>query len=373
VEETIAAPWDDLFYQLDAATAASGQAAQEAYSRYVAGTKAVLESLDVPVGLTPRELVWSLNKVQLYRYLPTKPAGERYRTPLLLIYALINKPFIFDLAPGRSFVEYMVDQGFDVYLLDWGAPGPEDAKTTLDDYVTEYLFRAVRKMRRITGVESISMLGYCLGALLSVIYAAVYPEAPIRNLVLLTAPIDFSHQPEGSLAMWLEEDRLDLDRLVDSFDNVPGELIRFWAKMLKPMENFVGSYVNLWKMIGDEAAVRSWQAINRWVEDIIPFAGEAFRQLVQEYVRENQLVRGEHVIRGKAVDLSKIRVSLLNIIAKYDHLVAPEQSASIMEMVSSEDKELKVIPSTHVGIMVSRSAKYKLWPEVASWLAERSN
>lgn len=372
MDETFSAQWDDLFYQLDSATAASGQVAQEAYGRYVAATKAVLESLEIPVDLTPREVVWSLNKVKLYRYLPTKPAGERHRTPLLLVYALINKPFIFDLAPGRSFVEYMVDQGFDVYLLDWGSPGPEDAKTTLDDYVTGYLVRAVRKLRRITGVESVSALGYCLGALLAVIYAAVDPEAPIRNLILLTAPLDFSDQPAGSMAMWLEEERLDLDRLVDSFGNVPGELIRFWAKMLKPMENFVGSYVNLWKMMGDESAVRIWQAINRWVEDIIPFAGEAFRQLVREYIRENQLVRGEHMINGRPVDLSNIRASLLNIVAQQDHLVSPEQSASIMDLVSSDDKELKAIPSTHVGIMISRSARYKLWPEVAGWLAERS-
>lgn len=364
--------WDDLFFQLESMPGVSTEAAQRAYGRYVEGVKTIMDSLDVPVGLTPKEVVWTLNKATLYRYVPTRPAEERHPIPLVLVYALINRPFIFDLAPGRSFVEYMVDEGFDMYLLDWGTPGPEDKNTTFDDYVTEYLRRAVRKVRRVSGVQEVSLLGYCIGAMLTVIYASLYPDAPVRNIILLTAPIDFSKQPEGSMAMWLDEGRLDLDKLVDTFENVPGELIRFWAKMLKPVENFMGAYVNLWKQMEDDAAVRGWQAINRWVEDVIPFAGAAFRQFVEDHVRGNKLVRGTHEINGQPVDLANIRASLFNIVAKYDHLVSQAQSESIMDLISSEDKELRVIPSSHVGIMASRSARYKLWPELVAWLGERS-
>lgn len=365
-------PWDDLFFQLEESTDLTNEVAQQTYTRYVKGTKAIIDSLNVPVGLTPKELVWSLNKTKLYRYKPKKPAEERYPIPLLLVYALINKPFIFDLTPGRSFVEYMLDQGFDVFLLDWGSPGLEDKNTTFDDYVTQYLFRAVRKMKRVSGSEEISMLGYCIGATLAIVYAALYPETRLRNLILLTAPIDYSSQPERSMAVWLDENSLDIDKLVDTLGNVPGELIRHWAKLLKPVENFVGAYVNLFKMLDDEASVRGWQAINRWVEDVIPFAGEAFRQFVNDYLRNNQLITGKHLINGKAVDLSKIDVPILNIVAEFDHLVSREQSESIMDMVSSTDKVLLEIPSTHVGIMASSRAKYKLWPEIAGWLSERS-
>ena len=343
-----------------------------AQGRYAEGVKVVVDSLDVPVGLTPKELVWTLNKARLYRYTPTRSPEERHPIPLLLVYALINKPFIFDLAPGRSFVEYMVDQGFDMYLLDWGAPGPEDQGIAFDDYVTEYLSRAVRKVVRASGAGKISMLGYCLGATLTTVYAGLYPNAPIRNIILLTAPIDFSNPPEGSMAMWLEEERLDVDRIVGAFGNVPGELIRFWAKLLKPAENFVGAYVNVWKNLDDEQAVQGWQAINRWVEDVIPFAGSAFRQFVLDYVRANELIKGEHEVNGQRVDLANIRAPLLNIVAKYDHIVAQSQAEGIMELVSSEDKELRVIPSTHVGIMASGRARYKLWPELVDWLAPRS-
>ena len=138
------------------------------------------------------------------------------------------------------------------------------------------------------------------------------------------------------------------------------------------MENFAGAYVNLMKMMDDEVAVRGWQAINRWVEDVIPFAGEDFRQFVKVYLRGNSLIKGEHIINGQPVDISKIDASLLNIVAQYDHLVAQSQSESILDLVSSQDKQLKVIPSTHVGIMASSSAKYKLWPEIVNWLGERS-
>ncbi|MEJ2736389.1 MAG: alpha/beta fold hydrolase [Anaerolineae bacterium] len=343
-----------------------------AQARYAEAVQVIVDSLQVPVGLTPKDVVWTLNKARLYRYQPVRPPEERYPIPLLLVYALINKPFIFDLAPGRSFVEYMVDQGFDLYLLDWGSPGPEDQGITFDDYVTEYLSRAVRKVVRTSGVSEISMLGYCLGATLATVYAAHYPDVPLRNLILLTAPLDFSSPPEGSMAMWLEEERLDVDRMIGAFGNVPGELIRFWAKLIKPVENFVGAYVSVWKNLDDEQAVRGWQAINRWVEDVIPFSGSAFRQFVMDYVRGNELIRGQHEVEGRRVDLSQIRAALLNIIAQYDHLVAPSQSSSIMELVSSEDKELRVIPSTHVGIMASGRARYKLWPELAEWLMQRS-
>ncbi len=370
--ETPPLPWDDLFYQLDDTSTLTAEVAQRTYRRYSQSMKAIIDSYDAQINPTPRETIWRLNKCKLYYYTPTKPPEERYPVPLLLVYALINKPFIFDLVPGRSFIEFMLDQGFEIYLLDWGAPGPEDQDTTFDDYIVEYLTRAVRKMRRHSGSDEISMLGYCIGATLAVVYAALYPEAPLRNLILLTAPIDFSSQPEGSMAMWLAEGRVNVDKLVDTVGNVPGELIRFWAKLLKPVENFMGSYVNLMKMIDDEGAVRAWQVINRWVEDVIPFSGEAFRQFVTTYLRGNKLIKGEHIIRGQPVDLANISASLFNIVAQYDHLVSQSQSETVMELVSSADKELKVIPSTHVGIMISGRARYKLWPEVVEWLSVRS-
>jgi polyhydroxyalkanoate synthase len=265
----------------------------------------------------------------------------------------------------------MVEQGFDMYLLDWGSPGPEDKDTTLDDYITVYLRRAVRKLLRIAEAAEFTLLGYCIGATLATTYAALYPEAPIRNLILLTAPLDFSSR-EGAIAAWVGEKAFDVDKLVDALGNIPGELIKTWAKVIRPVENTVGVYVTMLKLLEDAGALRGWQAMHRWVEEAVPFAGAAFLQFVKDYIRENRLIRGEHVIAGSRVDLKNIRAPLLNISAEYDHLVPRACSESIMELVSSTDKTFRVIPAPHVGIMISRSARYKLWPEIAGWLEPRS-
>lgn len=348
------------------------QAFGEAYQRYLEGVRVVSDSFSIPTGLTPKEEVWVLNKTRLYRYTPTLPPAQRYRTPLLLVYALINKPYIFDLRPGRSFVEHMLTQGFDVYLLDWGSPGPEDQRTLFVDYATQYLPRAVRKMLHVAGARDFSMLGYCIGAVEAVIYAALYPDSPLRNLALLTAPLDFSAPDANAFSIWLDQKHFNVDRLVDSVGNIPVELIEAGSKMLKPMDNYVGTYASLWDKLDDEAAVEGWQALHRWVHDGVPFAGEAFRQWVKDFVQANKLIKGQLVVRGQPVDLTQIRIPVLNVIAEYDHIVPPVQSLSILDKVSSADKHLERVPAGHVGIMVGRSAKNNLWPKVSRWLGERS-
>jgi len=362
--------WAEFFSpQFDPATL--GDITEQSYERLATANKAFIQSFNVPVGLTPKDEVWSLNKVKLYRYRPVKPPEERHSIPVILIYALINKPFVFDLIPGRSFIEFMVEQGFDMYLLDWGSPGPEDKDTTLDDYVTEYLRRAVRKMLRVSGADEFTMLGYCIGATLATTYAALYPEAPLRNLILLTAPLDFGTR-EGAIATWANENALNVDKMVDALGNIPGEMIKAWAKIIRPVENMVGVYVTMLKLMDDENALWGWQAMHRWVEEVIPFAGAAFRQFVHVYIRQNKLIKSEHVIKGRPVDLKNIRAPFLNIVAEYDHLIPRSHSETIMDKVSSLDKEFRVIPAPHVGIMISRSSRYKLWPEIVEWLGPRS-
>ena len=166
--------------------------------------------------------------------------------PLLLVFALMNKPYILDLRPGNSFIEYMVKQGYDVYLLDWGAPGPEDKDLKFDDYVLDYLPRAIRKVKAVSGSDEFSMLGWCIGAILSTIYAALRPDDGLKNLILLTAPLDFTDKTAGGFVRWVNDQCFDPDKIVDAFGNVPGEMIDYGAKALKPVENYIGSYLTLW-------------------------------------------------------------------------------------------------------------------------------
>lgn len=341
----------------------------DAYQRYLRGLRAVSDSYSVPVGLTLRESVWTLNKATLWRYRPTW--GRARRVPLLLVYALINKPYIFDLRPGRSFIEFMLAEGFEIYLLDWGAPGLEDRYLCFDDYVADYLPRAIRKLLRVSGTEQFDLLGYCIGGTLTTLYAAMFPDAPIRNFVLLAAPVDFAARQDSIFANWLDERYFDVDRFVDSLGNIPAELLTFGSKLLKPVENYVGAYTGLWEKLEDETAIENWQAMHRWVHDGVPFAGEAFRQWVNDFVRGNKLVKGELVMRGRPLSLKHIHAPLLNVIAEYDHIVPPSHSMSIMELVASKDKQLEEIPAGHVGIMAGKGARYGLWPVIARWLKKR--
>src|SRR5262249_1198417 len=189
-----------------------------------------LVTTDARIAQTPREVIWALNKAKLYRYVPVLPPEKRHKLPLFLVFAIMNRPHVLDLRPGHSFVEYMLKRGYDVYLLDWGAPGPEDKNLKFDDYTLEYLPRAIRKVQAVAGSEEFSMLGWCLGALISTLYAALRPDDGLRNLILLTAPLDFTDKTAGGFIRWTSSEAFNADRLVEMFGNVPGEVIDYGAK-----------------------------------------------------------------------------------------------------------------------------------------------
>jgi polyhydroxyalkanoate synthase len=325
-----------------------------------------------PVGQTPKEVIWTLNKARLYRYVPTLPADKRYPVPLFLVFALIKRPYIFDLRPGNSFIEYMVKQGFDVYLIDWGVPGPEDRTMRFDDYVLDYLPRAIRKIKAVSGSEELSMLGWCIGAMLVTLYAALRPDDRLRNLVLLTAPLDFSDKQCGTLARWADGRYVDVTRIADVYGNMPGEIIEACAKALKPVENYIGYFVRLWDSLDAPKTVESLHAMDTWINDVIPMTAAAFRQLIVEFYRENRLMEGMLSLRGELVDLHKVRASLLNVIAERDQLVPPGQSESVARRVGSADTETLMVSAGHIGLMAGSSAVETTWPKIKDWLARRS-
>jgi polyhydroxyalkanoate synthase len=324
------------------------------------------------VAQTPKQVIWTFNKAKLYRYIPTVPAEQRHKVPLFLVFALMNKPYILDLRPGNSFIEYMVNQGYDIYLLDWGVPGIEDKDLKFDDYVLDYLPRAIRKMKAVSGSDEFTMLGWCIGAILSTIYAALRPDDGLKNLILLTAPLDFTDKKAGGFVRWVNDEAFDPDKIVSAFGNVPGEMIDYGAKALKPVENYIGSYLTLWDNLDNPRIVESWHAMNTWVTDLIPMAGATYSQLIKELYRENRLIQGNMIIRGERVDLSQIRANLLNVIALSDHISPPCQSESIMTKVSSEDQLLVKVKGGHIGMMAGSGALKFTWPHIDSWLAERS-
>lgn len=324
------------------------------------------------IAQTPKETVWALNKARLYRYIPVVPPEKRYPIPLLLVFAIMNRPSILDLRPGHSFVEFMIARGFDVYLLDWGAPGYEDRNLKLDDYAFDYLPRAIRKLKTVAGSDEFSLLGWCIGAIITTIYAALSPDDGLRNLLLLTAPLDFSNRTGLTFARWTDEKYFDVEKVLARFGNMPGEMIDYGARALKPVENYIASFCKLWDNLDDPRAVEGWHAMNTWVTDTIPMAGGAYRQLIVELYRKNALIMNQLVVRNRVVNLAAIQANLLTVIAGADHITPPCQSETILGKVSSRDKEAYHIPGGHIGIMAGSSAQRTTWPHIAAWLDTRS-
>ncbi|MBM3275078.1 MAG: alpha/beta fold hydrolase [Candidatus Sericytochromatia bacterium] len=321
-----------------------------------------------PVGLTPKDPIWAKNKARLYRYRPT--GGTVRPTPILLVYALINKPYIMDLTPGNSLVESLVEDGYDVFLLDWGVPGEEDAGLGYDSYLFDYLPRAVRAMLKAANAERFTLFGYCMGGTIAAMYAATQPSPQLANLVLLTTPIDFAQA--GLYSAWLEPEHFDATRVSGTLRLIPPEMIDLGAKLLKPLQNYVGPYVRLLEKIEDEDFVKGWKTMNFWVNDGVPFPGEAYRQWVTWFYQENRLVRGELSLRGVPVRLENIRCSVLNVYAQMDHIVPPEMSTPFLALVGSQDKADMPVKAGHVGVVAGRTAHQHFIPKLKKWLESRT-
>jgi polyhydroxyalkanoate synthase subunit PhaC len=337
--------------------------------KYSRGMQIVLEGAQAETGQTPKEVVWTKNKAKLYHY--QTEAEKKHPVPILIVYALINRPYVLDLLPGNSFIEHLVNEGYDVYMLDWGVPGDEDAEMTFEDYVLDYIPRAIRKVLRHSGTEKLTLLGYCMGGTMSAMYASLY-EDKLENLILMTTPISFPQQSLGLYSLFTSDKYLSAGTLADAFGNIPGEIIDTGNRMLKPVTNYVGTYVSMWERIFDDKPMETWLAMNKWVNDGPPFPGAAFKQWIEDFYQNDKLVKGELRLRGRRVDLSNITVPLLNIAGKKDHICTLPQAEATMNVVSSRDKEFFVLDAGHVGLMTGRGAKQGLWPKVSDWLSTRS-
>lgn len=329
---------------------------------------AVLCARDAPVGVTPRELVWRKNKAQLYRY--TRHTPPTQRTPIFLVLPLINRAFILDLRPGSSFVEHLLGQGFDVFMLDWGVPGDEDSSLDLSTLLTRYLPRATSKASRAAGSVPLTILGYCIGGTLAACYTALYPDSPVRvrNLVLFTTPIDFSDA--GKFGVITRKGVFPIEQLTSVLPLVPGQMPDMGAKLLSPLPTTMGTYVRLWEKLGDDDFdLAGWQAMYRWVNEGVPFPSAAFRQWITEFYQNNKLARGQLEICGRPVHLEDIRCPLLNVAAAGDEIAPRPTTQAITTLARSIDAEEIVLNGGHVGVVVGRAARTALWPRVTDWLA----
>ncbi len=320
----------------------------------------------IEVGATPKDVVYRENKASLYRYhSPVNPAKP---VPVLIVYALINRLYILDLYPGRSFIQHLLGQGLAVYAVDWGTPGDEDRGIPFDYYIEGYLDRMVRKVMELSGATQISLFGYCMGGTLAAIYAALHPER-VKNLVLLTTPIDFAEA--GYLGQVVRDEHFPLDAVVDAYGNVPPWFMQAGFKLLNPIGDVV-KYYNFIKHMHNDLFLENFFAMETWVNDNVPFPGAAYRKYIEDLYQENLLYRGLFEIDGKRVDLKKITANHLSIAASEDNICPPQSATCIKELISSQDNEAVVLPGGHVGVLIGGRALKTTWPRITDWLLQRS-
>ena len=328
----------------------------------------ILTTPDAPIGQTPRDVVWTHRGTTLYRY---RSGSREHPVPVLLVFALINRPEIFDLRRGSSFVEFLLAEGFDVFLVDWGVPDEEDSEMGLAEFVCDELHWAVRETLRAAGEEELTLLGWCIGGTLCAIYCALHPAEAVRNAVLLTTPID----PGSSLyARWVAHDEFDVDLVAERYRAVPGAGIDWANKLMKPVTNYATTYRRLFQSILDGNDPRlSYQAMAKWVSDTPPFPSRAYREWITWMYKENRLVDGRLRLRGERVDLTGIEQNLLVVTAGADHIAPPEGTVPLLALVASEDVTHMDRPGGHIGLMAGSKAKHEIWPELADWLRDRSD
>jgi polyhydroxyalkanoate synthase len=339
---------------------------QRAIQRSIKGVE-YISSSGPTVGSTPKDILKARGTMNLYHYRPL--ADEIYRVPILIVMATTNRGYILDMLPGQSFIEFLLKRGYDVYMLDWTPPGPEERSLRLGDYVLDFIPDCIRHIQQDSGETDVSVIGYCFGGVLSLLYGSIFPDGPMKNLVCFTTPIDFR---ELKLFANLADRRyFDVDRLVDSVGNVPPDMISQSFDMLRPSAKVMGQ-VQLWEKMWDDEYVKSYRMFDRWATDILPLAGEYFRDTTKDLFWDNKLFNDTMSVGGRPAIISKIKVPVLHAIAEHDHIVPYDAAKHLIAKVGSTDKEEVMLKGGHVSLIAGPNAVKRLWPKLDNWLGGRS-
>lgn len=341
-------------------------AVKKVLSRNIDGLKH-LDGLALDLGVTPKDIIYSRGPMKLYHYHPV--CDEIYRVPIVLVMSLINRYYIVDLAPGQSFVEYLVAQGFDVYLIDWGLPRKEHQHFCFDTYVDDFLPDCLEKVADDCGEDEVSLIGYCLGGVIASLYTALHPEKNIKNLVDIATPVNTEGMP--LYKSWADNETFDIDQIVTQLGNIPGGMVDTMLQALRPLQKTAGR-MQLLDNAGDDKFLEAHYRFERWTADQVPIAGEAARQLFQDFLQDNKVYKGQMEIKGKNANLGNIVAPFLHIAALHDHIVPTAASEALIQLIGSDDKSEIVLKGGHVSLIAGGNAVFRLWPQVAKWLEERS-
>jgi polyhydroxyalkanoate synthase len=320
------------------------------------------------VAQTPKDTVWERQKTQVWRY-RTGPVTQS--VPVVIVYSLLSRSYMFDLYPGHSFVEHLGSLGYDVYLVDWGVADERDSANGLETYVDEHLPGALRAVARESGAEALFVIGYCFGGTLALMSLAANPGPRIAGLVLMAAPVDF-HKSGLFTELLGPQGRLNPSDMIDGTGNVPAAASRDIFRLMKPTSQ-ISAKVMLLERMWDDEFLKGYQAMGQWTRDHVPFPGAAFRQTAHLLFRRNAIVNRNLVLGGRHVDPGQLRMPVLVLVAEKDHIVPLDSALPGADVVGSSDVETIRLQFGHVGLVMGRAATSKTIPALTDWMARHSS
>ncbi|MEH6504207.1 MAG: class III poly(R)-hydroxyalkanoic acid synthase subunit PhaC [Cycloclasticus sp.] len=314
------------------------------------------------VGSTPKEVIYQENKLRLIRYLPLNV--EQKKTPVLIVYALVNRPYIVDLEPGRSLVLRLLENGYPVYLIDWGYPDSSDCFTSLNDYINGLLYRCVQRVKRFTQSKQIDLLGICQGGVFSLCYTALHP-ADVRKIITLVTPVDF-HSKGNSLSLWTNS--IDGKVLSNNTGNIPGGTISLLFRTLKPFQLNRDKYRQISQLVQNKKNLATFLRMEQWLNDNPDLARLAALQFMENFYQKNRLHNKELTIDGEDVLLESINCPVLNLYAEQDHIVPPDCASALSQHIKAEYYEEHALKGGHIGAFTSLKTQQKLINALTNWL-----
>jgi polyhydroxyalkanoate synthase len=343
--------------------------AEKTQERVQKAKDVLLSELDTAIATTPYEVVYQEDRVKLKHYYPVLPKSKLMKTPLLVVYALINRETMLDLQPGRSIVQNFLNDGIDLYMIDWGYPTRKDKFLTIDDHVNGYMDNIVDFIRRQHSLPKINLMGICMGGSFSVMYSALHPDK-IKNLVTTVTPTNFDTD-QGLLHIWMKN--VDADRMVKTFGNMPGDIMNLGFLLLNPARLMIDKYVGFLENIDNKNFVENFVRMEKWIFDSPDVPGETFRQFITDCYQKNLLIQSKMELGGRRVNLKKITMPLINFYGQYDHLVPPAACELLTSKVGSKDIQDICLQTGHIGIYVSSKFQKEFAPKIAGWLKEREH
>jgi len=313
----------------------------------------------------PRELVWQQDKVKLYHY--TRDTKAKSKVPVLVSYALMNRPSVLDLQKDRSMLARMLDEGLDVYMIDWGYPSKNDRYLTLGDYILGYWDEAIDHMRDTHEVDSIHMVSICQAGTFSMIYASLNPEK-VKTLTTIVSPFDFDVEG-GMLYTWSKD--IDVDSFADAYCTIPAPLLNTSFSMLHPSLD-IRKYFGIMKNLDNKEKLENFLRMEIWKADCPDLSSEMYRKYINDLFKNNLLIQGKFEIDGHTVDLKNITMPYLNIYATEDTIIPNESTLNVMDYIGSKDSETFEIPGGHIGVFVGSRSQKLLAPKIAEFVIKRS-